>query len=89
MQEKAAVRLGKLVGYRGAGTVEYLFVPDKQRPGQGQYYFLELNPRLQVEHPCTEMVTKANLPAMQLQVSMRGMTCVCARESRSRRTVCL
>jgi biotin carboxylase len=67
-QEKAAVRLGKLVGYRGAGTVEYLFVPDKQRPGQGQYYFLELNPRLQVEHPCTEMVTKANLPAMQLQV---------------------
>lgn len=37
-------------------------------PGKGQYYFLELNPRLQVEHPCTEMVSQVNLPALQIQV---------------------
>lgn len=52
-----------MVGYVSAGTVEYLYDTD------GNYYFLELNPRLQVEHPCTEMVTDVNLPASQLQVS--------------------
>lgn len=63
--EKAAVRLGKLVGYVSAGTVEYLYshVDDK-------FYFLELNPRLQVEHPTTEMVSGINLPAAQLQIAM-------------------
>lgn len=61
--EKAAVRLAKLVGYVSAGTVEYLYTV------QGDYYFLELNPRLQVEHPCTEMITEINLPACQLQVN--------------------
>ena len=63
--EKAAVRLGKLVGYVSAGTVEYLYshVNDK-------FYFLELNPRLQVEHPTTEMVSGVNLPAAQLQIAM-------------------
>lgn len=60
--ERAAVRLAKMVGYVSAGTVEYLYDPS------GQYYFLELNPRLQVEHPCTEMVSDVNLPAAQLQV---------------------
>ncbi|KAJ8957940.1 hypothetical protein NQ318_001938 [Aromia moschata] len=59
--ERAAVRLAKMVGYVSAGTVEYLYDPS------GQYYFLELNPRLQVEHPCTEMVSDVNLPAAQLQ----------------------
>ncbi|XP_073965390.1 acetyl-CoA carboxylase isoform X2 [Choristoneura fumiferana] len=63
--EKAAVRLAKMVGYVSAGTVEYLY-----EPGTGQYYFLELNPRLQVEHPCTEMVADVNLPAAQLQIAM-------------------
>lgn len=62
--EKAAVRLAKMVGYVSAGTVEYLYT------GEGEYYFLELNPRLQVEHPCTEMVAEVNLPACQLQVSV-------------------
>ncbi|XP_058809434.1 acetyl-CoA carboxylase isoform X4 [Phymastichus coffea] len=62
--EKAAVRLAKMVGYVSAGTVEYLYDP------AGRYYFLELNPRLQVEHPCTEMVSDVNLPAAQLQVAM-------------------
>ncbi|XP_049793738.1 acetyl-CoA carboxylase isoform X1 [Schistocerca nitens] len=62
--EKAAVRLAKMVGYVSAGTVEYLYDIN------GNYYFLELNPRLQVEHPCTEMVADVNLPAAQLQIAM-------------------
>ncbi|ODM98808.1 Acetyl-CoA carboxylase, partial [Orchesella cincta] len=62
--EKAAVRLAKMVGYVSAGTVEYLYDTD------GNYFFLELNPRLQVEHPCTEMVADVNLPASQLQIAM-------------------
>nr|QLI61955.1 acetyl-CoA carboxylase 2 [Streltzoviella insularis] len=63
--EKAAVRLAKMVGYVSAGTVEYLY-----DPATGSYFFLELNPRLQVEHPCTEMVADVNLPAAQLQIAM-------------------
>jgi len=63
--EKAAQRLTQSIGYRGAGTVEYLFNADT-----GNYFFLELNPRLQVEHPVTEGVTGVNLPATQLQVAM-------------------
>lgn len=59
-----AVRLAKMVGYVSAGTVEYLFSED------GSFHFLELNPRLQVEHPCTEMIGDVNLPAAQLQVSL-------------------
>lgn len=49
--EQSAVNLAKLVGYTSAGTVEYLYEPLTKK-----YYFLELNPRLQVEHPTTEMV---------------------------------
>ncbi|RKP28890.1 biotin carboxylase, partial [Metschnikowia bicuspidata] len=63
--ENAAVRLGKLVGYVSAGTVEYLYLHADHK-----FYFLELNPRLQVEHPTTEMVTGVNLPAAQLQIAM-------------------
>lgn len=63
--ENAAVRLGKLVGYVSAGTVEYLY-----SHADDKFYFLELNPRLQVEHPTTEMVTGVNLPAAQLQIAM-------------------
>eukprot|EP01065_Artemidia_motanka_P019441 TRINITY_DN230_c0_g1_i1.p1 TRINITY_DN230_c0_g1~~TRINITY_DN230_c0_g1_i1.p1 ORF type:complete len:2230 (+),score=810.54 TRINITY_DN230_c0_g1_i1:78-6767(+) len=63
--EMAAVRLAKLVGYRGVGTVEYLY--DKER---GTFYFLELNPRLQVEHTVTELITGVNLPACMLLVGM-------------------
>lgn len=63
--EKAAVRLGKLVGYEGVGTVEFLYSAEKQ-----EYSFLELNPRLQVEHPTTEMVCQVNIPALQLMIAM-------------------
>src|SRR6201996_7070790 len=63
--EKAAVSLGRLVGYVSAGTVEYLYSHSEDK-----FYFLELNPRLQVEHPTTEMVSGVNLPAAQLQIAM-------------------
>ncbi|KWU41533.1 hypothetical protein RHOSPDRAFT_36903 [Rhodotorula sp. JG-1b] len=63
--EKSAVRLAKLVGYVSAGTVEFLY-----SAGDDSFAFLELNPRLQVEHPTTEMVSGVNLPAAQLQIAM-------------------
>jgi len=63
--EDAAVRLGRLVGYVSAGTVEYLY-----SHADDKFYFLELNPRLQVEHPTTEGVSGVNLPAAQLQIAM-------------------
>ena len=63
--EKAAQRLTQSIGYMGAGTVEYLFNADT-----GKFFFLELNPRLQVEHPVTEGITLVNMPATQLQVAM-------------------
>ncbi|KAI9011227.1 acetyl-CoA carboxylase [Gaertneriomyces semiglobifer] len=74
--ERAAVRLAKMVGYVSAGTVEYLY-----EPATNQYYFLELNPRLQVEHPTTEMVSGVNIPAAQLQVAM-GIPLSCIRDIR-------
>ncbi|XRB17934.1 acetyl-CoA carboxylase [Pseudoscourfieldia marina] len=63
--EKAAQRLSQNIGYIGAGTVEYLF-----NAATGKFFFLELNPRLQVEHPVTEGLTGVNLPSIQLQVAM-------------------
>ena len=63
--ERGAVRLALKVGYRGAGTVEYLY-----NMRTGEYSFLEVNPRLQVEHPVTEHICGVNLPAIQLQIAM-------------------
>ncbi|KAK4374393.1 hypothetical protein RND71_005070 [Anisodus tanguticus] len=63
--EQAARRLAKCVNYIGAATVEYLYSMDT-----GEYYFLELNPRLQVEHPVTEWIAEINLPAAQVAVGM-------------------
>lgn len=63
--EKDAVKLAQSVHYESVGTVEYLYDLE-----DGKYYFLELNPRLQVEHPTTEMVSRVNIPATQLQIAM-------------------
>ncbi|KAJ7959050.1 Acetyl CoA carboxylase [Quillaja saponaria] len=63
--EQAARRLAKCVNYVGAATVEYLYSMET-----GEYYFLELNPRLQVEHPVTEWIAEINLPAAQVAVGM-------------------
>ncbi|CAE7727590.1 accA, partial [Symbiodinium sp. KB8] len=77
--EAAAVALAEEVGYANTGTVEYLFadraatgeVPaDAPESERYTFAFLELNPRLQVEHPVTEMITGVNLPAAQLHVAM-------------------
>jgi acetyl-CoA carboxylase biotin carboxylase subunit len=61
---QAAVRAGEAVGYRSAGTVECLVDPAEQT-----FVFLEMNTRLQVEHPITEMVTGVDLVAAQLRVA--------------------
>merc|ERR1712238_334759 len=61
----AAQRLTQSIGYVGAGTVEYLY-----NAATDDFFFLELNPRLQVEHPVTEGISGVNLPATQLQVAM-------------------
>lgn len=63
--ELATIRLAKMVGYYSCGTVEYLY-----SPSDNSFTFLELNPRVQVEHPTTEMITGVNIPATQLMISM-------------------
>jgi len=64
----AAVKIGQAAGYRSAGTVEFLLAEDKTG-GEPQFFFLEVNTRLQVEHPVTELRTGLDLVKLQLEVA--------------------
>jgi len=63
----AAIRLSRAAGYRNAGTVEFLF-----RPSERQFAFIEMNTRLQVEHPVTECTTGIDLVKLQIHVARGG-----------------
>jgi acetyl-CoA carboxylase biotin carboxylase subunit len=60
---EAAVRIGKAINYTNAGTVEFILTPT------GEFYFIEVNTRLQVEHAVTEMITGLDLVKLQIEIA--------------------
>ena len=76
---KAAISVSKKAGYEGAGTVEFIY--DKT---EGKFYFLEVNARIQVEHPVTEEVTGLDLIAYQIYIA-DGQTISLSQESLNNR----
>ena len=68
----SALRIGRATGYVGAGTVEFLMDEDT-----GAFYFIEVNPRIQVEHTVTEMVTNIDIVKAQIGIAMGGRLGIC------------